>query len=117
MHAGPVVRLFRAVCPAELADVLVHGIFRAIPSSMQGKWFGETADNAAEWGKRFSQMGGGPYHLVQVDIPQDVADKMFRLPSLDQIGPARYAEGDVLELINHNHLGIVEVPITALGGP
>ena len=111
------VRLFRAVSPNELVDVLSHGIFRAIPSSMQGKWFAETSKNAAEWGQRLSHIGGGSFHLVQVDISQDVADKMFRLASLDQIGPARYAEGDVLDLINQTHLGIVEIPLTVSGGP
>lgn len=35
---------------------------------------------------------------------------MFRLASLDQIGPARYADVDLLTLINAVHHGIVEVP-------
>jgi hypothetical protein len=84
---------------------------------MQGKWFAESPDNAAAWGQSFSRMVGGTSHLVQVDIPQDVAAKMFHVSSLDQIGPARYAEGDVLDLVNQSHLGIVEVPVTAFGGP
>jgi hypothetical protein len=104
------VRLFRAVSPLELADILNHGAFRAIPSSLEGKWFAETVENASEWGRHLAQLGGGSFQIVQVDIPQNVADTMFCLSWLDQIGPARYAEGDVLKLINQTHLGIVEVP-------
>jgi hypothetical protein len=117
MSGSSCVRLFRAVSPQELVDLFGLGRFRPIPGSMQGKWFAETPDNAASWGQSFSRMLGGTFHLVQVDIPQDVAAKMFRVSSLDQIGPARYAEGDVLDLVNQSHQGIVEVPLTAFGGP
>jgi hypothetical protein len=83
---------------------------------MQGKWFAESAQHAAEWGKRFYQ-ASVVFHVVQTDVPQDVADQMFFLPALDQIGPARYAEGDVLDLVNQTNLGISEVPLTSTGGP
>jgi hypothetical protein len=110
------VRLFRAVSPSELADLLSYGIFRPIPSSNQGKWFAETQKDATEWGRSLSSIGAGVFQLIQVDVPQSVADSMFRIVSLDQIGPARYAEGDVLDLVNQTHLGIAEVSLTALGG-
>jgi hypothetical protein len=110
------VKIYRADCPSELADLLNCGLFRPIPSSMQSKWFAESPADAAQWGQSISQIGGGPFHLVQIDIPDDVASQMFRLSSLDQIGPARYAEGDLLDQINQTHGGIVEVPFT-VGGP
>jgi hypothetical protein len=78
--------LYRAVSPQELADVSSFGGFRPIPSSLQGKWF------------------------VQLDVPQDVADSLFRLANLDQIGQARYAEGELLDAISQTNLGITEVP-------
>ncbi len=94
------VRLFRAVSFHELADIGSFGGFRPIASSIGGKWFAEVHEHAAEWGRKFFLQGGSPFHLVQVGLPQQVADRMFRLPNLDQISPARYAEGDLLELIN-----------------
>ena len=99
--------LFRAVSPEELADIGVVNGFRPIPRSLQGKWFAEAVADADTWGQRL--FGQDPFHVVQVDIPNDVADLMFRLPWLDRIGPARYAEGDVLAIINSSHQGIVKI--------
>jgi len=107
-------RLYRAVSPQELADISSFGGFRPIPSSLQGKWFAEAADHASEWGGRVYQHHGGPYHIVQLDVPKDVADMLFWLPNLDQIGSARYAEGDLLDAVNQTNLGITEVP--TIGG-
>lgn len=78
---------------------------------MEGKWFAETASNAAEWGKRFYQWSQVPFYIVEVDIPEFVADQMFRSPNLDSIGPARWAsDGELLDLINSTHDGIIELP-------
>ena len=96
--------------PQELSDIFSCGGFRPIPSSLQGKWFAEAATHASAWGVKLYQHHGGPFHIVQLDIPQDVADLLFRLPNLDQIGPARYAEGDLLDAVNQTNLGITEVP-------
>src|SRR5262245_50960685 len=109
--------LYRAVSPAELADIATYGGFRPIAGSMQGKWFAESAAHASVWGLSLSQFGAGAFHVVQTEVPQAVADQMFRVPLLDQIGPARYAEGDLLDLINQTNLGISEVPLTSGGGP
>jgi hypothetical protein len=111
------ITLYRAVSPQELIDILSSNVFRVIPSALQGKWFAEDARDTAQWGIRFWRLGGGPFHIVQVLLPEGVADQMYRLPNLDRIGPARYAEGDVLESINQNKLGITEVPLIATGVP
>lgn len=108
-------RLYRAVSSDELADIAAHGGFRTGPNSLLGKWFAETPEAAQRWGLLLYQ--GSGFHVVQLDVPVDVTDQMFRLPSLDQIGPARYAEGDVLALVNQQHQGISEVPLTIAGGP
>ena len=109
------LRLYRAVSAAEFADIAACGGFRPCPNSLQGKWFAEMLEAARRWGE--SLYPGGLFHVVQFDIPLDVADQMFRLASLDQIGPARYAEDGVLTLINQQHQGITEVPLTITGGP
>jgi hypothetical protein len=42
------IKLYRAVGPDELADILQIGVLRPAPPSNQGKWFAETAEDAAE---------------------------------------------------------------------
>lgn len=102
------IQLYRAVSPAELADIAVCNGFRPIAHSLEGKWFAETAAHARKWGELL--YGTAPFHVIAVDVEDDIADLMFRLPSLDQIGPARYAEADLLTLINGAHRGIIELP-------
>jgi hypothetical protein len=96
------------VSSEELADIAVYDGFRFGPNSLLGKWFAETPEAARHWGQLLYP--GGVFHVIQADVPSDIADQMFRLPLLDQIGPARYAEGDVLASINQQHQGITEVP-------
>jgi hypothetical protein len=107
-----VLRFYRAVSPEELADISLQGGFRPVRTSLEGKWFAETIDACRQWGQQLYQ---GKFHVIQVDVPTDVADQMFCLSSLDQIGPARYAESEVLALINQNHQGISEVPQSDFG--
>jgi len=112
-----VFRLYRAVSSDELADIAAQDGFRPGPNTLEGKWFAESAEAAQRWGQLLYTMQKSGFHLIQVDIPQDVAARMFRLDLLDQIGPARYAENEVLGLINQQHQGISEVPMTLGGGP
>ena len=111
------IRLYRAVSADELADIALIGGFRPSVNCLQGKWFAETLAAAKRWGQLLSQGPVELIHVVQADVPQDVADQMFRLPWLDQIGPGRYSEGDLLTMINQRHLGIAEAPLTIAGGP
>src|SRR5262245_53135076 len=115
--AGRLINLYRAVSYPELVDIVQTCGFHRAPPSNQGKWFAESPADAARWGRRFYQMGGPPFHLVEVEMPVDVADQMFRLPNLDGIGPARYADIDQLPGINQSLVGLREVPVTALGPP
>lgn len=82
---------------------------------MAGKWFAETADDAAQWGRRFYQWSGTPFYVIEVDIPDNVAAQMFRVANLDNIGSARWAnEGDLLDLLNSTNSGIIELATIAL---
>lgn len=82
---------------------------------MAGKWLAETAFDAAEWGRRFYQWSQTPFYIVQVDVPEFVAEQMFIIYNLDNIGSARWAsEGDLLDLINSTNSGIIELPTIAL---
>ncbi len=111
------IGLYRAVCAPELADIAHFVGFRPVANSLSGKWFAETPQAAERWGRLLYRALGCSFHVIQVDVPTDVADQMFCLPMLDQIGPARYAEGDLLALLNQRHQGIAEVPLTVRGGP
>lgn len=83
---------------------------------MAGKWFSETAKDAAEWGRRFYEWSRTPFYVFQVDVPESVAEQMFRISNLDNIGPARWAsEGNLLNLINSTNSGIIELPMIAIG--
>lgn len=100
-------RLYRAVSPPELADILASGIFSSTLGALEGKWFAEEFDQVVIWGNLLYS-DGRPFHVVYVDVPQDVADQMFRIAFLDRIGPARYADADLLVQVNQTNLGIVE---------
>lgn len=77
---------------------------------MAGKWFAESAFDAAEWGRRFYQWSRTPFYVVQVDIPEFVAKQMYRIPNLDNIGPARWAdEANLLKVLNSTNNGIIEL--------
>ena len=53
-----------------------------------------------------------PFYIVQVDVPESVAKKMFIISNLVNIGFARWAsEGDLLTLINSMNSGIIELSI------
>ncbi|SRR5260370_19641871 len=109
------MKLYRAVSPQELADIRSYRGLRPIPSSLQGKWFAESPEHAAEWGRKLFQLGS--FHLLDVEIPQDLADQMFRIPQLDRIGPARYADVGLLQAINQAKPAIAELPLTPAGYP
>jgi hypothetical protein len=82
---------------------------------MAGKWFAQTAIDAAEWGRRFYQWSRIPFFVVQVDVPEAVTEQMFIISNLDNIGPARWASsGDLLNLINSTNNGITELPTIPL---
>jgi hypothetical protein len=94
------MRLYRAVCWAEFEDIQLRRVFRPVASSMEGKWFAEKLEDAREWGQRFYQPNELPFSIVYVDIPDQLAEQMFRTANLDGIGPARWADLDLLNLIN-----------------
>jgi hypothetical protein len=108
------MQLYRAVSPQELADISNFAGFRAISASMEGKWFAESFTHAVVWGRALYRPDQ-PFNVVQVDLPEDIANLLFRIPLLDQIGPARYADEIALQLLNQGNLGIKEIPLG--GGP
>lgn len=80
--------LFRAVSPGEAADALANGLRPGANSYATGKFFAETAENAAQWGKALE--GPNNFQLLKVEFPTSTADQFMRWPRLDGIGPARF---------------------------
>jgi len=68
--------------------------FEAVPSSLEGKCFAESAEDAAQWGKMLA--GASHYRIVEVALPARVAQGLVRWEKPDGIGPARY--GELLQL-------------------
>lgn len=81
--------LFRAVSPGEATDALANG-FRPGPNSYSmGKFFAETPEHAAQWGKALE--GEGNFQILKAEFPKSTADQFMRWERLDSIGPARFA--------------------------
>ena len=99
-ETGGMTTLYRAVSRAELEDIGATGGFSGGAGSMGNKWFAESAQDASAWGKLFFKMDSEPVFTVRVQVPNSVAAQMMRVPRLDAIGPARSAEGAVIDLIN-----------------
>jgi len=107
------VTLFRTVGKSELDDIASNG-FRNIDSQMGAKWFAESADDAAEWARKFFKWDKDPKFLIKTTVPKDLANKMFRNPKLDGIGAARSATDDILKEINTVGTKPVEIPTLLL---
>ncbi len=84
------VTLYRAVSEGELQQIMRTGKFEAVPSSLEGKFFAENAEDAAMWGETLE--GTGQYRIVEVGLPISAAHNLLRWARLDGIGPARYGE-------------------------
>ena len=84
------VTLYRAVGEGEYQQLMHTGKFAAIPSSLEGKFFAESAEDAAQWGEMLE--GAGNYRIVEVECSTSVAENLLRWEKLDGIGPARYGE-------------------------
>ena len=84
------VTLYRAVSEVEYQQLIRTGKFTAVPSSLEGEFFAESAEDAAQWGERLE--GAGNYRIVEVEFFTSVAENLLRWEKLDGIGPARYGE-------------------------
>src|SRR5690554_2860379 len=112
--------LYRAVSPAEMADIIAIGRFRCHPAgrSREGKWFAERLGAAVLFGRRLIYaIEGQPFHVVQVVVRRELTERMFRVANLDGAGPCCYADTVMLDTIAAEHAIISEVtaiPIDAL---
>ena len=89
------VTLYRAVSEVEYQQLMRTGQFAAVPSSLEGEFFAESAADAAQWGERLE--GAGNYCIVEVEFSTSAAENLLRWEKLDGIGPARYGEWHQLQ--------------------
>lgn len=101
----PVV-LYRVVSPEEAAQLLAERRFKTTENSLSGKFFAETAADAAKWGNLL--YGAKQYQIVQVELPKSAAANLIRWERLDSIGPARYGELNEINAPELKVIGIVE---------
>jgi hypothetical protein len=87
--------LYRAVSEAEYLELMRTGRFAHGPNSLGGKFFAESAGDAAKWGKAL--LGHGNFRIISAELRSSVADQLMRWERLDAIGPARYAELNQLD--------------------
>ncbi|UBB26612.1 hypothetical protein LAG73_05905 [Pseudoxanthomonas japonensis] len=79
--------LFRAVGPAELADIAKLGIFRNLGAA-EGKYFTTSARDAAYYAKQaVAAFGDEPYTLIRAQIPNSVL-RQIQPVSVDRGVPA-----------------------------
>ena len=79
--------LYRAVSHAEYADITTSGVFRPGPNSYEfGKFFAESGEHAAQWGRRLE--GAGNFRVIEAQFPSSTANQFLRWdnPILDNIG-------------------------------
>ena len=89
------VTLFRAVDVAEAADIASAGVLKTVGSSVEGKYFAESAADAAKWGEKL--YGAGKFEIVEARFSAQAAKQMYRWERLDAIGPARFAPSELLK--------------------
>ena len=97
------VRLYRAVSPDEVDDIVESGMFRPTVGSLEGKWFTTTPELAARWGKGLWEMSQSlgirpkPFTIIEAVIPKWL--RRIERPRHDGIGPAIYIDYPELQHI------------------
>lgn len=79
--------LWRAVKPAELADIQATGVFRNL-SSAEGKYFSTTAEGAASYAKQaFYGFNDPPHTLIRTEAPSGLVQQL-EIQAVDRGIPA-----------------------------
>ena len=93
------MRLYRAVCLAELDEIRRDNAIRPGPPSFQGKWFLTSVEETAEMGRRLFRIGNPPFHIVEAEVSDSDLGLFFRDPFRDGIGIGYYAYVEQLDRV------------------
>lgn len=77
-----VTRLYRAVDPDELKDIVGTGVYRSAPGGTEGKYFFPTKAQAENFSNLMGKTGTGPYCITSGCIPRST------LNGIETISPA-----------------------------
>ena len=87
--------LWRAVNPAELADIQATGVFRNLGAA-EGKYFSTTAEEAASYAKQaFYGFKDPPYTLIRTEVSTSVLEQLS-IQVVDRGVPAVVVPNQVL---------------------
>ena len=92
-------RLYRAVEPDELADIVGTGAYRTVPG-LEGKYFFPTQGQADDFAALMTKADiGGPYCTTSGCIPSNVLSQIEAIPIAGE-GPAYFIPEEFLSLID-----------------
>lgn len=91
---GGITTLYRAVSEAEFQQLTQPEAKFVAGPSLSGKFFAESAADAAKWGELLH--GAGNFRIISAEFPTSMANQFMRWERLDAIWPARYGELDQL---------------------
>ncbi len=92
--ANATVTFFRGVGAEEAAQIGTTRTLQTLPGQVEGKYLTNTAESAAEWGRR---MYGETSSVVQVKVSRAAAKAMTSLGRIDGIGEAWFAKLEQLK--------------------
>ena len=90
-----IVTLYRAVREGACQQLMRTGTFAAVPRALEGEFFAESAEDAAQWGEMLE--GARHSRIVQVALPARGDKSLVRWENLYGIGPARSGEWPQLQ--------------------
>jgi RHS repeat-associated protein len=102
-----VVSLYRAISSSELDDIVSNNVLQPKlgGGSMDAKWFWEGLDSAKDFMAQMPDLN----HIVNVKVPSSIINTGYRVPNLDNLGPAVGFIDDALIELNKAIISIREV--------
>lgn len=101
--------LYRAVGPAELADIQATGALRSI-AGLEGKYFTTSAEAASSYAKQAVRaFGDPPYTLIRTDVPNSIFRGLTPV-SVDRGIPAWVIPNDRLPGLIPKYLDSMPIP-------
>ncbi|HWS44193.1 MAG TPA: hypothetical protein VN421_14045, partial [Pseudoflavonifractor sp.] len=96
--AGEHIKLYRVMSDAEYQSIINNGgKFSPYDRAMEEKWFAISSEDAVKWAEKFYP--DGQYRMIEIEVPIDSLNQMYRVEKLDGIGPAYSGGIDFLNSI------------------
>lgn len=110
-RGGGLIDLYRAVKPAELADIQATGGFRTLAGGVEGKYFTTSAEAAASYARQAVRAFNDPaYTIVRTQVPESVLRTPGISATVDRGIPAYVLPEEVLPSLRPEILDYSPVP-------